>query len=101
MFAMPSIQGFSAFRARSYVLRLPLFTRVIVVVIFAVWVLGLQNMWDLQQWGALIPSQITFATGTCTFEFITIKRRCLSDLVCSAPIIDISSYTSQLLPLHC
>lgn len=97
---MPSIQGFNAFRARSYVLRLPLFTRVIVVVIFAVWVLGLQKMWDLQQWGALIPSQITFATGTCTFEFIAMKNRRFSDLIYSAPIIDLSSDTSQLLPLH-
>lgn len=91
VFAMPSIQGFNAFRARSYVLRLPLFTRVIVVVIFAVWVLGLQKMWDLQQWGALIPSQITFATAhrLSTFPLIHLNFfHCIVNIIALTPLME-------------
>jgi GPI-anchor transamidase subunit GAA1 len=46
---------FSALRARSYVLRLPLFTRVIVAVIVLVWAVGTQSVWDVRAWGALVP----------------------------------------------
>ncbi|CAM1503748.1 Fc.00g013390.m01.CDS01 [Cosmosporella sp. VM-42] len=60
---MPSVQSFSTLRARSYVSRLPLFTRAIVVIIVAIWVAGLQSVWDLRQWGALIPDQISFTAA--------------------------------------
>ena len=60
---MPSIQGFSTLRARSYIFRLPLFTRVIIVIIFAFWIVGVQSVWNLRQWGALIPSEVNLATG--------------------------------------
>ncbi|KAI5863589.1 hypothetical protein GGS23DRAFT_596100 [Durotheca rogersii] len=59
---MPTVQGFSALRARSYVLRLPLFTRAMVVVMAALWLAGLQSMWDVRQWGALIPDEMGIAT---------------------------------------
>ncbi|RYP32337.1 hypothetical protein DL766_004012 [Monosporascus sp. MC13-8B] len=59
---MPNIQGFSMLRARSYVLRLPLFTRGLVVAISAFWLAGLVPMWDLRQWGALIPDQMNIFT---------------------------------------
>ncbi|KAH7129316.1 rhomboid protein 2 [Dactylonectria estremocensis] len=69
---MPSVQSFNALRARSYVSRLPLFTRVIVLVILAFWVAGFQSVLDLQKWGALIPDQIsiTAAYRLSTFPLI-------------------------------
>jgi hypothetical protein len=60
---MPTIQGFSTLRARSYVLRLPLFTRLIILVIVILWLVGVQSVWNLRQWGALIPDQISIFTG--------------------------------------
>ncbi|KAH8653323.1 rhomboid family protein [Xylariales sp. PMI_506] len=60
---MPTIQGFSTLRARSYALRLPLFTRAIILIIIVLWLVGIQSVWDLRQWGALIPDQISFTTA--------------------------------------
>lgn len=60
---MPSVQSFNTVRARSYVSRLPLFTRIIVVIIFAFWAAGFQSVLDLQKWGALIPDQISITAG--------------------------------------
>ncbi|KAH0493325.1 hypothetical protein MKX07_006862 [Trichoderma sp. CBMAI-0711] len=60
---MPSIQGFNTLRARSYVLRLPLFTRAILLSIAAFWLLSLPGYWDVRLWGSLIPDKISFATG--------------------------------------
>lgn len=60
---MPTIQSFNTLRARSYLSRLPLFTRFINVVIFLVWLLGVQSVWDVRQWGTLYPAEINFATG--------------------------------------
>ncbi|KAI0599665.1 Gaa1-like protein [Biscogniauxia sp. FL1348] len=59
---MPNVQSFSALRARSYVIRLPLFTRVVIVIMVAFWLAGLQSVWDLQQWGALIPEELGIRT---------------------------------------
>ncbi|KAH6989447.1 rhomboid family protein [Ilyonectria robusta] len=69
---MPSVQSFNTVRARSYVSRLPLFTRIIVVIIFAFWAAGFQSVLDLQKWGALIPDQIsiTAAYRLSTFPLI-------------------------------
>ncbi|PGH26618.1 hypothetical protein AJ80_01747 [Polytolypa hystricis UAMH7299] len=53
---------FNPARLRSYILRLPLFTRVVLFVIALFWILGLQNTWDVVQWGALIPQEISLAT---------------------------------------
>jgi hypothetical protein len=60
---MPTIQSFNTLRARSYISRLPLFTRFINVVLFLVWLLGVQSVWDVRQWGTLYPAEINFATG--------------------------------------
>ncbi|KAK6069604.1 rhomboid protein 2 [Seiridium cupressi] len=60
---MPNIQGLSTLRARSYVFRLPLFTRAMVLIIVVLWLVGIQSAWDLRQWGALIPDQISITTG--------------------------------------
>lgn len=60
---MPSVRGFSTVRARSYVFRLPLFTRAIVVVISIFWILTLPGLWDVQEWGALVPDKVSFTSG--------------------------------------
>jgi hypothetical protein len=60
---MPSIRGLNTVRARSYIFRLPLFTRVIIFVIFSFWAASVQSVWDLRKWGALIPSEVNFGTG--------------------------------------
>lgn len=63
---MPSVQSFNTLRARSYVSRLPLFTRAIIIIILAVWLAGFQSFLDVRQWGSLIPDQISiFAGETC------------------------------------
>lgn len=61
--AMPGVRGFSTLRARSYVFRLPLFTRAIILVIVLFWALTLPSAWDVRRWGALIPDQVSFTTG--------------------------------------
>ena len=43
--------------------RLPLFTRAIILIIVATWLAGLQSVWDIRQWGALIPEKVNFQTG--------------------------------------
>lgn len=60
---MPS---FNFLRTRSYVFRLPLFTRLIVFLIVLLWFLSLQSTWDVQEWGALVPDKIGFTTGKFT-----------------------------------
>ncbi|PGH32698.1 rhomboid protein 2 [[Emmonsia] crescens] len=53
---------FNPGRLRSYILRLPLFTRVVLLLIVVFWVMGIQTIWDVVQWGALIPSEIGLAS---------------------------------------
>jgi glycosylphosphatidylinositol transamidase len=52
---------------RSYIFRLPLFTRSIIFVIVLLWVAGMQSVWDVQAWGALIPNEIGLASSMFTF----------------------------------
>ena len=54
--------GFSTLRARSYVFRLPLFTRMMLAAIVLFELIGLQSAWNVRNWGALIPDQMNFAT---------------------------------------
>ncbi|TVY71534.1 Rhomboid protein [Lachnellula suecica] len=68
----PSLPQFSAARMRSYIFRLPLFTRSIIFVIVLLWLLGMQSVWDVQAWGALIPEEIGLASmyRTNTFPLV-------------------------------
>jgi glycosylphosphatidylinositol transamidase len=50
-------------RARSYVFRLPLFTRAIMVVVSVLAILSLLPLWDIQRWGSLIPSKVSVFNG--------------------------------------
>ncbi|KAH8661414.1 hypothetical protein BGZ60DRAFT_413131 [Tricladium varicosporioides] len=68
----PSLPQFSAARMRSYIFRLPLFTRSIVVVILLLWVVGIQSAWNVREWGSLIPNEIGLGTmyRTNTFPLV-------------------------------
>lgn len=52
--------NFSAVRARSYVYRLPLFTRLLLFLIMAAWVatVALGDGFDVKAWGALVPEEV-------------------------------------------
>lgn len=60
--ALPPLP-FNPSRVRSYLVRLPLFTRLVLLVIFAFWLLELQTIWSVVQWGALIPDEINLGTS--------------------------------------
>jgi membrane associated rhomboid family serine protease len=60
----PSTTTFNSWRLRSYLLRLPLFTRIVLVVIILAEIIGFQTVWDIRQWGALIPDQLSIFNGT-------------------------------------
>lgn len=68
--------NFSAVRARSYVYRLPLFTRLLLFLIVAAWVatVALGDKFDVKAWGALVPEEVGIAS--CTFG--TSNQICLS-----------------------
>lgn len=50
-------------RLRSYVLRLPLFTRLTILIILVLYIISLQSAWSVVAWGALKPSVIGIFTG--------------------------------------
>ena len=58
-----SLPSFSPARLRSYLLRLPLFTRATLVIILIFWIVELQNVWSVTQWGSLIPKEINLGTS--------------------------------------
>ncbi|GAB1216718.1 hypothetical protein ATERTT37_005936 [Aspergillus terreus] len=59
--ALPPLP-FNPSRVRSYVLRLPLFTRLVLLAILVFWILELQTVWSVVQWGSLAPDEIGFGS---------------------------------------
>lgn len=59
-----SLPSFSPQRLRSYILRLPLFTRACIVIITVFWILELQTVWSVEQWGSLTPKKIGLQSST-------------------------------------
>lgn len=55
--ALPPLP-FNPARVRSYILRIPLFTRLVLLATIAFWVLELQTLWSVVQWGSLAPDEI-------------------------------------------
>lgn len=53
---------FNIGRTRTYLFRLPFFTRLTVLAIVAFWLACLPFPW-LRQWGALIPNEVTLFSG--------------------------------------
>jgi len=68
----PTLPQFSVTRMRSYIFRLPLFTRLIILLIILFWIVSIQSIWDLQEWGSLIPKETGLSTlyRTNTFPLI-------------------------------
>lgn len=60
--ALPPLP-FNPSRVRSYVLRLPLFTRLVLLAIIVFWLLELQTIWSVVQWGSVIPEEVGFGTS--------------------------------------
>lgn len=50
-------------RLRSYILRLPIFTRITLLLLVFLWLLELQSVWDVIQWGSLIPQEVGLSTS--------------------------------------
>ncbi|KLU92573.1 rhomboid protein 2 [Magnaporthiopsis poae ATCC 64411] len=83
--------GFSVLRARSFVFRLPLFTRVVAVVIMAAWLAGLQSAWDIRAWAALKPSEISLKTLYRTNTFVFVHKglfHALMNVVALTPLME-------------
>ncbi|PWY88446.1 Gaa1-domain-containing protein [Aspergillus heteromorphus CBS 117.55] len=59
--ALPPLP-FNPSRVRTYVLRLPLFTRLVLLAIIIFWLLELQTVWSVVQWGSIIPEEAGFGT---------------------------------------
>ena len=59
----PTLPQFNLTRLRSYVFRIPLFTRIILLLILLFWILEFQSTWDIAQWGALVPLQVNISTS--------------------------------------
>ena len=45
-------------RFRTYLFRLPFFTRVVVIIIVIFCILELQSAWNVAEWGALVPKEV-------------------------------------------
>ncbi|TQV98335.1 hypothetical protein IF1G_02415 [Cordyceps javanica] len=68
---MATVRGFSTAKARTYILRLPLFTRALVLVIFLLALLSLPGFWDIQAWGSLIPSKVSLFAGNASYQYLS------------------------------
>ena len=64
--ALPPLP-FNPARVRSYILRIPLFTRLVLLATIAFWVLELQTLWSVVKWGSLAPDEI--GLGSSMFPF--------------------------------
>ncbi|CAL8577704.1 Putative rhomboid protease [Xanthoria parietina] len=58
----PTLPSLDVRRLRSYVFRLPLFTRTVLLFVIVFWILELQKVWNVVQWGALIPKEVNLGT---------------------------------------
>lgn len=83
--------SFNPVRLRTYIFRLPLFTRLILLAIIAFWILELQTVWSVIQWGALIPKEIGFSSmyRLNTFPLIHLGFfHMLMDTICLVPLLE-------------
>ncbi|KAI1147486.1 Gaa1-like protein [Nemania diffusa] len=88
---MPNIQSFNAQRARSYLFRIPLFTRAMLAVMIAFALAGLQSSWDIRQWGALIPNELNITTMYRVNAFPLIHQNLLHaifNILALAPLLE-------------
>ncbi|OAA54793.1 GPI transamidase component [Niveomyces insectorum RCEF 264] len=90
--AASGTSSFNAARStRSYLARLPVFTRCIAALVVLVYVLCLQSIWDVRAWGALVPEKLSIATlyRTNTFPLIHLGFfHTLLNLLSLVPLLD-------------
>ena len=84
---------FNPNRARTYILRLPLFTRAVILVVLVFWILELQTVWSVIEWGSLKPSLIGIFTGGMyrlnTFVFVHLGFwHMLFNLIILVPLLE-------------
>lgn len=77
--ALPPLP-FNPGRIRTYLVRLPLFTRLVLLIILAFWLLEFQSVWGVIQWGALIPEEINLGTSMFGFFLTADIRRMLTGI---------------------
>ena len=63
----PTFPQLNPARLRSYVYRLPLFTRIVLLAIFFLWIVRFPLQWDVVQWGSLVPNEMNLGTSTFIF----------------------------------
>jgi membrane associated rhomboid family serine protease len=84
-----SFPQFSPQRLRSYILRLPLITRIILVIIIAFWIAGISH--GFQHWAQLIPSEVV-AGGMHRINTYPLLHlgliHTVSNLVALAPLLE-------------
>ncbi|KAJ6788907.1 hypothetical protein PWT90_00118 [Aphanocladium album] len=88
---MPTVRGFSTVKARSYIFRLPLFTRAIVLIIFLLSLLSLPGFWDIQAWGSLVPDKVSLfaAHRVTTFPLIHVNiLHAILNVVALTPLME-------------
>ena len=61
---MPTVPSqLNPVKFQKYIFRLPLFTRIILLLLVAFWILELQSAWDVPAWGALVPQKVNLGTS--------------------------------------
>lgn len=95
--ALPALP-FNPARLRSYLLRLPLFTRVVLLIIVALWAMELQTVWNVVKWGALIPDEMNIGTSMLPCEMQKKKKGNRLNVIDSVPTEYIPRDSLRLLP---
>ncbi|KAK5957618.1 Glycosyl phosphatidyl inositol protein transamidase complex subunit [Knufia fluminis] len=89
-------------RIRSYLFRLPLFTRIILFVILGLWILELQTVWSVIDWGALVPDKVSFGSmyRLNTYPLVHMGFfHMLLDTICLIPLME--RFESEWGTLNC
>lgn len=89
-------------RIRTYLFRLPLFTRLIFFVIVGLWILELQTVWSVIDWGALIPSEVGLKSMYRLNTYPLVHRGLIHmviDTVCLVPLLE--RFESEWGTLNC
>ncbi|ETI25033.1 hypothetical protein G647_04403 [Cladophialophora carrionii CBS 160.54] len=82
---------FQPSRIRSYIFRLPLFTRLILLAIITFWLLELQTVWSVTKWGWLEPKEINFGSLYRLNTFVLIHTgfwHMLFNTMCLVPLME-------------
>lgn len=99
----PASSHFSASRARSYIFRLPLFTRIAIFAIFVAWVVQVAapGGFDVKAWGALVPAEVSLSSCKyirCIRVGGEVDEHELTKDVCSIPHKYLPVHTPRVLP---